>query len=185
MINRTYIVNVPVAQRAQPDYVDICVRATMGTRLLPVADPATFGAANVTAPPSGWVAACNVAAYYEVRGRTLRLEHLFGEGAAAGFTQRTNLGFQLTVTPYGDHRAATSPPGGAILSQSLLAHAGGDAGTAIPATDLVDPVYGVAQPVIRLYVPKAMAAATDVGLFVVSLDIFERKDDDFDNVGGP
>jgi hypothetical protein len=185
MINRTYFVNVPAGQRTQPDYIDICVQATMGTRLLPVANPVTFGAANVTAPPNGWAAACGDAAYYEVRGRPLRLEHLFGEGVAAGYTQRTNLGFHLTVTPYGDHRGVAVGPGGAILSQSLLAHAGGDVGTAIPATDLADPVYGVAQPVIRIYVPKSEGAAVDTGLFVVSLDVMERKDDDISNIGGP
>lgn len=185
MINRTYVMSVPGAQRTQPNFVDICVQATMGTRLLPVADPVTFGAANVTTPPPGWVVACGAAAYYEVRGRTLRLEHLFGEGIAAGFTQRANLGFKLTVTPYGSHLTATGPVGGAILSQSLLAHAGGDGGTAIQTTDLADPVYGIAQPVIRVYVPKTQGTATDTGLFLVSLDIAERKDDDYDNIGSP
>jgi hypothetical protein len=186
MINRTYVVNVPGSQRVQAPYIDICVRATMGTRLLPVADPVTYGAANVTAPPAGWVAACGGAAYYEIRGRTLRLEHLFGEGAAAGYVQRTNLNFDLTVTPYGDHRlgGAGAALGGAQLSQSLLEHVGGDVGTAIPATDLADPVYGVAQPVIRVHVPQIENLATDTGLLLVSLNIFEMGDDDVHKVKG-
>jgi hypothetical protein len=113
--------------------------------------------------------------------------YLVSEGVAQGYTQRANLGFKLTVTPYGDHTTSVpSAGGGAILSQSLLEHVGGDPAPAIPATDLADPTYGVVQPVIRLYVPKSQeGVALDPGLFLVSLDIAERKDDDYDHTGSP
>ena len=186
MIHRTYVVNFPGAQRAQPVFVDICVRATMGTRPLPVADPATYGAGNVTPPPAGWVAVCGGAAYYELRGRTISFERLFAAGAAGGFTERARLGFHLSLTPYGDWTAfvAYSPPC-VQLSQSLLAALGGDVGTAIPATNLADPVYGIAQPVIRVFVPRNGAAAHAVGPMLVNFSIAERKDEDFSPAGGP
>jgi hypothetical protein len=184
MINRTYVVTFPASQRTQVGSVDICVHASMGTRLLPVADPATYGAGNVTPPPAGWVAANGGAAYYELRGRTLNFEHLFAAGAAGGFTQRCNLGFTLALTPYGDWSQwfGYSFPS-ARLSQSLLAHVGGDTGGAIPASDLADPVYGVAQPVIRIYTPEAQAGFA-AGTMLVHLQIMERKDEDFSPVGG-
>jgi hypothetical protein len=190
MINRTYVVNLPSAQRAQGQIVDICVQATMGTRALPVADPATYGAGNVTAPPAGWVAACGGTAYYEVRGRTLRFEHLFGAGAAGGFVSRTNLGFHLSVQPYGSWGAGNSFEhlAGVQMSQSLIAAVGGDVGGAIPPPNpnCPDPVYGVAQPVIRIYVPfTEQGAAMAVGILLVNFSIFERKDDDFSNIGSP
>lgn len=188
MINRTYIAQFNTLGQGAPAILDICVQATMGTRLLPVADPVTYGAANVTAPPAGWVAANGNGAYYEVRGRTLSLEHLFGAGAAAGFVQRTNLGFHLTVTPYGSWLAQvgnTVRLGGVQLSQSLLAAVGGDVGAAIAATNLADPVYGVAQPVIRIHAPNDGESQLASGLLVVSLLIAERKDDDYANIGSP
>ena len=184
MINRTYIVSFPTTQRVQAAYVDICVRATMGTRVLPVANPVTYGAGNVTAPPPGWAAACGDAAYYELRGRTLAFERLFAAGAAGGFTQRANLGFHLSVVPYGASWASIDvsaiPP---LFSQSLLAAVGGDAGGAVPATNLADPVYGIAQPVIRVFTPVAGESAA-AGVVLVTLGIAERKDEDFSPVGG-
>ena len=187
MINRTYIVSLPAAQRVAAAFVDICVQATMGTRLLPVANPATYGAANVTTPPTGWTAVCGDAAYYELRGRTLPFEHLFAAGAAGGFTQKCNLGFKLVVTPYGDwHTLLGFSPPSAQLSQSLLSAVGGDAGGAVPATNLADPVYGVAQPVVRVYAPQDVEPAPATGLLmVVHLEVNERQEEDFSPVGGP
>jgi len=181
-------VSFPAAQRVSPAFIDICVQATMGTRPLPIANPATYGAANVTAPPAGWTAVCGDAAYYETRGRTLPFEHLFAAGAAGGFTQKTNLGFKLILTPYGVWMpaAAVSPPS-ALLSQSLLAALGGDVGGAITATNLADPVYGVAQPVIRVYAPyigEGLGYLTDVRM-LVHFEVAERKDEDYSPVGGP
>lgn len=185
MIHRTYFVSFPVSQRTQAPFVDVCVQATMGTRLMPVADPATYGAGNVTPPPAGWVAVCGGSAYYELRGRTSRFERLFAAGAVGGFTQRCNLGFTLSITPFGDW----SPWAGYTwpscrLSQSLLAMVGGDVGGAIAANSLADPVYGVAQPVIRLYTPAAQAGYL-AGTVVVNFSIAERKDEDFSPAGGP
>jgi hypothetical protein len=185
MISRTYFAKLSSDQRAM-SYLDICVQWTMGTRLAPVADPATF--AGVTAPPAGWVAANGNGAYYEVRGRTLRHEHLFGEGAAAGFTERGHLGFRLSVVPYGNWQAQVTSNanlGGVHLSQSLLAAVGGDTTPAIAANNLADPVYGTAQPVIRIYAPLNIAEIMPTGLLLVCLDIAERKDEDFSNIGSP
>lgn len=190
MIHRTYFVNIPTAQRSARATIDICVRATMGTRLLPVADPALYGAGNVTVPPAGWETACGGAAYYELRGRTLRVEQLATAGQAAGYVQRANLGFALSVTPYGGSWLAGAGdrilPCSAQLSASLLEHVGGDVGGAIPATDLADPVYGgIAQPVIRIFAPWDEGGVQVTGLLVVNFDIAERKDEDYDNIGGP
>jgi hypothetical protein len=185
MISRTYFAKLASGQRIG-GYLDICVQHTMGTRLAPVADPATF--LGVTAPPAGWVAANGNSAYYEVRGRTLRIEHLFGEGAAAGFVQRANLGFRLSVVPYGNWQAQVAlnfALGGIALSQSLLAAVGGDTSPAIAANNLADPVYGTAQPVIRIYAPMSDQAYVETGLLLINLDIAERKDEDFSNIGSP
>jgi len=178
MINRTYFVSLPTTQRTIPAFVDLCVRATMGTRLQPVANPVTYGAGNVTAPPTGWAAVCGDAAYYELRGRPLPFEHLFAAGAAGGFTQRLNLGFGLSVNLYGNWQLPTPT---VQLSQSLLAAVGGDTGGAMPATNLADPVYGVAQPVIRVFSPTNALQGL---LTVINFSIAERKDEDFDQVGG-
>jgi hypothetical protein len=178
MINRTYIVKTPSTRAT---FVDICVRATMGTRLAPVADPATY--VHATPAPSGWAAACGDAAYYEIRGRTLRLEHLFAEGAVGGFTPRVALGFNLSVVPYGVTAGVTSAVSGVQLSQSLLAAVGGDVDTAIAAANLADPAYG---PVIRLSIPLVGYGNPQVAaLYVVSFSVAERKDDDYDNLGSP
>ncbi len=186
MIRRTYIVSIPTSQRTIPQYVDICVRSGMGTRVLPVANPITYGAANVTAPPAGWVAACGDAAYYEIRGRVVPVERLFAAGAAGGFTERVRLGWKLVLTPYGDWGAAAGySPLSAQLSQSLLAAVGGDVGGAVPATNLADPVYGVAQPVIRVFVPQIGETLLGGQILLVHFDIAERKDEDYSPVGGP
>jgi hypothetical protein len=186
MINRTYVVKAPYA--ARDSFVDICVQATMGTRLVPVADPTLFPpGASITPPPTGWAAACGDAAYYEIRGRTLRFDHLAGEGAVGGFTERTHLGFILSVTPYGDPIATANwaISDGAQLSASLLAAVGGDTAGAIAAANLADPVYGVAQPVIRIYKPVFAGEGTRAKLYIVNFSVMERKDEDYANIGSP
>jgi hypothetical protein len=191
MINRTYVVKLPSNQR-QANYVDICVQATMGTRLAPVADPTTYPGATPppgAGPGTNWIAACGNAAYYEVRGRTLRLDHLRGEGAAAGFVQRTNLGFHLSVAPYGDwsNMWFFALLAGAQLSQSLLEYVGGDTcgAGAIPATNLADPGYDTPQPVIRIYSLNEFSSLENGGLVLVNFDVMERKDEDFCHIGSP
>jgi hypothetical protein len=200
MINRTYVVKTPSSSRDA--FIDICVRATMGTRLAPVAHPGLFPpGASITPPPADWAVACGDGAYYEIRGRTLCFEHLSGEGAVGGFTQRTNLGFILSVTPYGAPNLGagiatlTTTLGanvisaiahGTVLSASLLAAVGGDTAGAIPNTVLADPVYGVAQPVIRIFKPAEINTEGQVSqLYIVNLSIAERKDEDYDNTGSP
>lgn len=181
MIRRTYVVSLPNSQRTTPHFVDICVRSGMGTRLLPVANPITYGA-NVTAPPAGWVAACGDAAYYEIRGRVLPIERLFGVGAAGGFTERTRLGFKLVVTPYSDWGAAAGySPASAQLSQTLWAAVGGDIGGAVPATNLADPVYG---PVIRVFTPQIGETLINSMLLLIHFDIAQQKDEDL-TLGSP
>jgi hypothetical protein len=176
MINRTYIVKTPSARAL---FTDICLRSPMGTRLAPVADTATYPGS--TPPPAGWVAACDDGAYYEVRGRPLRFEHLFAEGAVGGFTSRFNLGFHLSIVPYGVSAGVASAITGVLPSQSLLAAVGGDVDGAIAASNLADPAYG---PVIRVYNPTFSQGQVSA-LYVVSLSIAERKDDDFSNIGSP
>jgi hypothetical protein len=187
MINRTFIVKTPIEPAT---YVDICVQATMGTRTAPVANPALFPpGSSITPPPVGWAAACGDGAYYEVRGRPLRCEHLAGVGVAGGFTQRANLGFILSLVPYGNPTilANWAVADGVQLSASLLATVGGDNGGAgaIATTVLADPVYGVAQPVIRVFSPVFGGEGAANKLYVVSFSVAERKDDDYSNLGGP
>lgn len=180
MINRTYVVKTPSTGRSSSGYVDICVQSNVGSRSLPVADPINYGAGNVTAPPSGWVAVCGDAAYYEIRGRELRLEHLAAAGVAGGFTPRTNLGFRLAITPYGT-TAVQTITASATLSTSLLTQVGGDTGNVIASITLADPSYG---PVIRIYAPQNGGGLLTRTL-LVHFDIMERKDDDYCNVGSP
>jgi hypothetical protein len=176
MINRTYIVKTPTGQAL---FTDICLRSLMGTRLAPVADPLTYPGS--TPPPAGWVAACGDGAYYEVRGRALPFDHIFAEGTAGGFTQRLNLGFHLSIVPCRSVAGITSAITNVLLSQSLLSAVGGDTGGAIVTASLPDQAYG---PVIRVYNPIATPAPVS-GLYMVSLSIAERKDDDYDNTGSP
>lgn len=179
MINRTYIVKTPTDQ----DYVDICVRSPTGSRAAPVANPLLY--AGVTPAPTGWAVVCGDAAYYEIRSRTLRIEHLAAEGVAGGYTQRTNLGFQLVVTPYGVQtvQGLMAVMNGAQLSASLLAGVGGDAGGAIANTVLADPAYG---PVIRIFNPYMdVERSAFSAIYLVHFSIAERKDEDLCNIGGP
>jgi hypothetical protein len=179
MINRTYIVKTPTDQ----PFVDICVRSPTGSRAAPVANPLLY--LGVTPPPTGWAAVCGDSAYYEIRSRTLRIEHLAVEGVAGGYTQRTNLGFILSVTPYGVQlvQGLMAVMNGAQLSSSLLAGVGGDAGGAIANTVLADPAYG---PVIRIFNPyEDVERSSFASIYVVNFSIMERKDEDLCNIGGP
>jgi hypothetical protein len=191
MIHRTYVVKTPSGSINA--FVDVCVQAPMGTRLAPVTDPSVLPPGTpVTLPPTGWAGNFGDAAYYEIRGRTLRLERLAG---ANGFTQRTNLGFALVLTPYGaiDHSldrefSLWNISGGVQLSQSLLAAVGD--GLAIPTTNLADPIYGSAQPVIRVFAPLtvtgdplAQSEGRSFQIYLVHFLIAENKDEDWSPLG--
>lgn len=179
MILRTYVVKTPDTD----PYIDICVAAPMGTQAKPVANPGLYAPGAVTSPPAGWVQPPGVGnssgAYYELRGRSLRLEARAGQ---QGFTPRANLGFHLIVTPYGEQ---TVPPttnfnNGVQLSASLLAALGGDAGGVIPAATFADPSYG---PVIRLFTLVSINSRLGNPLCLVHFGIAENKDEDFQTLG--
>jgi len=190
MINRTYVVKTPSASRA--GYVDICVQAAMGTRTAPVADPSFLPPGSpITAPLPGWATDCGDGAYYEIRGRTLRLEHLAVDGVSGGFTPRANLGFILTLTPYSspilqDFGPISAVADGIQLSASLFGVVGGDAGGAIPTVVFNDPVYGSSQPVVRVYAPVELNAEGPLSkIYIVNFSIMERNDEDYSSIGGP
>ena len=179
MIYRTYVVKTPDTD----PFIDICVAATMGTQAKPVASPGLYPPGTVTPPPAGWVsppgAGNSSGAYYELRGRSLRLEARAGQ---TGFTPRANLGFQLVVTPYG---AQTLPftmalTNGVQLSASLLAALGGDSGAVIPLAAFPDPSYG---PVIRLFTPTSENSRLGNPLCLVHFSVAENKDEDFQTLG--
>lgn len=179
MILRTYVVKTPDTD----PYIDICVAAPMGTQAKPVANPLVYGANNVTSPPAGWVQAPGLGnssgAYYEIRGRSLRLEARAGQ---VGFTPRANLGFHLIVTPYGEQTvpSTTALTNGVQLSASLLAALGGDAGGVIPVATFADPSYG---PVIRLFTLTFVNSRLGNPLCLVHFGIAENKDEDFSTLG--
>jgi len=177
MINRTYVVKPPTG--ASP-FVDICVASPTGSQVLPVCNPAFYAAAN-TPPPAGWAAVNGDAAYYEIRSRVVRLEHLASAGAAGGFAPRCRLGYTLSIYPVAGYDVFQMPS--VILSASLYGTLGGDANIpvpAIPLNQLADPAYG---PVIRIYGPDRQSIAAEA-VYMVHFSIFERKDEDFSPVGG-
>jgi len=179
MINRTYICKLDSSIAT----LDIMVRDLAGTQALPVASAAAYGAANVTAAPADWIALCLTGAYYEVRGRTLRLEQLAAAGAAAGFVPRTRLGWDISVYPI--VHAALNGNSGLLptigLSASLAAEFG-DAAVITEPTVFPDPTYG---PVIRLITTDDLIEQDRPRICVVHLSLPERKDEDFSNIGGP
>lgn len=183
MIHRTYIVKLSSEDIRGFLGLDIVV-AVPGTRLLPVADPGSYGAGNVTAPPAGWVAANGPdAAYYEIRGRALRLEQVAGQ---AGFTPRLNLGFHLSVTALNDAAGNAGQFGGVnqvpyvTLSESLAPPPGANAAIwGAYVNPLPDPAYG---PVIRLW--NAISLHSEASpIYLVDFRIAENKDEDFNTLG--
>lgn len=154
--HRTYIVLTPAAATAA---IDICVQGPVGTKSAPVS-----AAVGGTSPPAGWNGGAG--AYYEWRGRTLRLETLAG---ATAFAPRARLGFHVSIAPIA--AAVRSFVPGIQLSQSLVQNL--DGGSIIAAPDIADPSYG---PVIRL----TNSADVENMVWVVNFSIFEPSDDAFD-----
>jgi hypothetical protein len=154
MISRTYVVQMPGGGEAGHQ-LDILVQDDPGTQ----SDPVVLS--------SG--------AYYEVRGRALRIPVLAAAGASAGFVPRLQLGFSISVTPIGD--TVTSIPA-VQLSASLASLASTDTGPTIAIPAFADPN---GQPAIRL----TSDTDSDAGFFVVSLLISEQKDEDRDGAAAP
>lgn len=172
--HRTYIVKMPTSQ-GSTSLLDIIVEGPVGSASAPVAGAGVAG--PKTAPPAGWVGEAD-GAYYEWRGRTLRIPVRFAAGAAGGFVPRFRLGWKLAVYKLGDPDIF-----GAALdifySQSLL-------GAALPtafagaAAVIPDPTYG---PVIRLRWGLPPNGGVTPVYFAVHLDVFEAKDEDRDGTG--
>lgn len=160
MISRTYVVKMPsTPDTAAP--VDILVQNQPGTQAAPV----------VTAGD---------AAYYELRGRPLRIPVESGGAPptaaqiAAGFVPRFRLGVALSITPIRNAIAGVSP--GVQLSSTLASLASTNVGPSINVPALADPAGG---PSIRLI----GGAATSGLFFLVSLQVPEAKDEDREGTG--
>lgn len=185
MLHRTYIVQIAgVREQGSVVPCDIMVEDLVGSQLLPVASAAFYGAPNVTPAPVAWVNACGDNAYYEIRGRKLRLEHRTAAGAAAGFVPRFNLGWRLSVYPlasaHGDAANLLLPI--VSLSASLI-NTPGDANVITEPAAFPDPTYG---PCIRVNAnSSAIGVSTAPRLYAVHLGVNERKDEDFCHIGGP
>lgn len=154
MLSRLYVVQMPSEVSTAP--LDILVQSAPGSQ----DDPAL--------PGDG--------AYYEWRGRPLRLESLAADGAAGGFVPRLRLGFEVTVTRYAQGLVTDLP--GVQLSESLVGDISTtDAGPSINFPVLPDPN---GEPVIRLIGDDA----TSAGVFLVSLQCPEAKEDNAPRGGG-
>lgn len=111
-------------------------------------------------------------AYYELRGRPLRVPNPVG---SAGPVPRLRLGFSLSIVQVLAAVSGTFP--GAQLSASLAALA---AGSTIPVPTFTDPAGG---PAIRLVGGTIGEASTAGQIYIVSLLISEPKDEDRDPTG--
>lgn len=159
MISRTYVVVMPEAESATP--LDILVQDDPGTQ----ADPVVAGGDG---------------AYYELRGRPLRVPVEAGASppsaaaVGAGFVPRLRLGFSLSVVPLASAIVTDVP--GVRLSESLISLASTDGGPLINVPSFADPAGG---PAIRL----TGGAETAGVFFLVSLVVNEAKDEDCDAQG--
>ncbi len=108
-------------------------------------------------------------AYYEWRGRPIRLETLAADGATGGFVPRTRLGLKFSIVEITSGTAGALP--GVQLSASLASLASTDAGPTINIPAFADPS---GEPVIRL----RNSADSAEGFFMVSVEISEAKDED-------
>lgn len=156
MISRTYVVQMPDGEgEASP--LDILVLNDPGT----VDDPA-LGASG--------------GAYYELRGRPLRIPVLAAAGQANGFVPRLTLGFSIAVTPISTAAVAAFP--GVQLSASLIDLASTDSGPTIAVPAFPDPA---GQPAIRL----TGSAGTAGLVFTVCLLVSEATDEDRSGTAKP
>lgn len=144
MISRLYIVKMPQESPGTP--LDILVQANPGSKDAPVDT--------------------GDGAYYELRGRPLRLETLVGD---TGFVPRLRLGFTVSITSLGT--APTRRPG-VQLSESLVGDLSStDAGPALNVPVLPDPG---GEPVIRLNGANSTAG----NYYLVALQCAQAADDD-------
>ena len=180
MINRVYVVQLaPGSQQGTWLDLDICVAGPVGSLTAPVRDIASFPGLACTTPPAGWVANCGASQYFELRGRTLRLETLFG---ANGFTPRSNLGAIVSVSMY--YRGAGSIPTYLVPPFQLSASLAYTGTTPLALPVFADPAYG---PVIRLHNDGALQDVADPSgaVYIVNFSLPQRKDEDYTAVGGP
>lgn len=158
MIHREYIVKMPTTAPTTP--LDIIVQGYPGSQDAPISV-----AGGTT--PVGWSGSDG--AYYELRGRPLRLPVLAAAGQMGGFVPRLNLGFTLSILPVKTAIVTDIP--GVQLSQTLDSLASTDIGPTINIPVLADPAYG---PVIRL----TGGAATAGTYWILHLLVMEAKDED-------
>lgn len=154
MLSRQYVVQMP--DESPSTALDILVQSAPGSQDEPVtvAD----------------------AAYYEWRGRPLRLEVLAADGVAGGFVPRLRLGFLVTVTQYGPGPGTGLPE--VQLSESLAGDLSStDAGPSITIPLFTDPN---GEPAIRLN----GGADTAGQQYLVSLLCPEAKEDNAPRGGG-
>ncbi|HEV3059575.1 MAG TPA: hypothetical protein VGY48_15100 [Vicinamibacterales bacterium] len=154
MINRTFFVKMPTSSPTTA--VDIPVQTNPGSSTAPVT-------------------VATDAVYYELRGRTTRFEQLkllTSGGANSAWSPLARQGVLATVTPFGNAAIVTDLPD-LQLSASFGTWAA--SGIAIPA--LADSVAN--GPIIRLI----GGAGTAGKFFVVSLLIFEEKDENRSSTG--
>jgi hypothetical protein len=174
--NRTYIVKMPGSQDAIT-YVDITVMGPVGTQAAPVSS-----AVGGTPPPVGWNGGASAAAFYEWRGRPLRIPVLAAptslatpSGVNSGFVPRLRLGWRLALQELAPSGISADFPA-IVPSVSLGSFAGGPAGAIIPVTPLLDPTYG---PVLRVFSSVALANK----VYAIHFSVFEQKDEDRDPLG--
>jgi len=181
MIHRQYVCKLAVVGETFPP-LDIMVQMP-GTYLAPVDNPALFVGIG-TAAPAAWQALCGANWYYEVRGRSLRIEHLAAAGAAAGFTPRMRLGAPISIIPL-DDQAGLAGVTGAIPPVSISASLAPNPISAVALGAEIgafpDPAYG---PVIRLRNAAVLYGAQRGNIyFLVSLGLAENQDEDGSNLG--
>ncbi len=148
MITRTYVVQMPGSETPTAP-VDILVQSAPGTTNAPVISGGT-------------------GAYYEVRGRPLRIPVLAAQGQGAGFVPRLTLGLAVSLVPLSTAANGPDLPG-VQLSASLASLASLDGTIAIPA--FADPG---GQPAIRL----TGSANTEGHFYLLTLQVPEGKDED-------
>jgi hypothetical protein len=153
MIQRTYAVQMPSVDRTTSD-MDIMPFGPVGTQAVPMDE-------NNALAPAAWEVACTDGKFFEIRGRALPPQALYG---TAGFAATLRLGWNLTiqaVTPGSTrfvpiHRFSNTLISG-VLGNTVM-------------TTLADPSYG---PVIRLFNHADLAGSW----FIVHLNIFDQRDE--------
>jgi hypothetical protein len=154
MITRTYVVKMPEEVATTPLYI------------LVTDDPGSQDA-PVVAGTDG--------AYYEIRGRPLRIPVLASEGPSEGFVPRCRLGFLVSVTAFNTSSPVVMPR--AQLSESLTQNLSStDSGPTISVPTLADPS---GSPAILML----GSTGTEGGVYLVTLMCPEAKDEDRSNTG--